>query len=462
MKPNKILIVDDEPKQRDILSYILTREGYDVFIAPNAEDGYGIIKKEDIDVVITDLLLPGESGLEFMEKAIKEFPEVTFLIITGHGTIDSAVSAIKKGAFDYIQKPLSKEKIILLLNKALERTSLLKERKILYKKLDSRDGFGDFIGEHPLFKKVLSAIYKVANVDTNVLITGESGTGKDVAAQYIHNFSIRKNKPFIPVNCAAIPESLIESELFGHEKGAFTGALAKRKGLFESASGGTIFLDEISEAPLSVQAKLLRVLQNKEILPLGSSFPVKVDVRIIAATNKNLEELVKKGDFRQDLFYRLNVFNIRMPSLKERESDIPLLLNHFMQKYRYLTKSGDKYFNKDAIKLILDYDWPGNIRELESFVQKAILMSDAEEITGEDVANILNISLVNNDAERLIDTLYEHGKESIKGLSEVERELILKALNETDWNITRAAKKLGITFRTLQYRMGKYNIRRED
>lgn len=455
----KILIVDDEPRQREILSYILEKEGYTVFLAPNSEAGYSILKSEDIDVVITDLLLPGETGLEFMERGLKEFSEVTFLIITGHGTIDSAVSALKKGAFDYIQKPLSKENILITLSKALERTSLLKERKLLYRKLDSVSGFEDFIGEHPSFKKVLNAISRIAKVDTNVLITGQSGTGKDMAAMYIHRFSNRKDKPFIPVNCAAIPESLIESELFGYEKGAFTGAVSRRKGLFESAMDGTIFLDEISEIPLSMQVKLLRVIQNKEIMPLGSNIPIKVDVRIIAATNRNLEEQVKKGEFREDLFYRLNVFNINMPSLKERESDIPLLVNHFLHKYSNLYLPGEKFFSKNAIKVMLDYNWPGNIRELESFVQRVILMSDNEEINEYDVYGILNIE--NQANSSFTGSTNITGVEGSKSLDEVEKEMIINALKETGGNITKAAKKLGITFRTLQYRIGKYHIKRD-
>ncbi|MCA1980278.1 MAG: sigma-54 dependent transcriptional regulator [Calditerrivibrio sp.] len=453
---SKILVVDDEPKQREILNYILEKEGYHVFLAPNSEAGYSILNNEDIDVVITDLLLPGENGLEFMERGLNKFPEVTFLIITGHGTIDSAVSAIKKGAFDYIQKPLSKDNVLITLSKAVERTALLKERGLLYKKLDSVDGFESFIGEHPSFKKVLNSISRIAKVDTNVLITGQSGTGKDLAAMYIHKFSDRRNKPFIPVNCAAIPESLMESELFGYEKGAFTGATHRRKGLFESATEGTVFLDEISEIPLSMQVKLLRVIQNKEILPLGSNnIPIKIDVRIIAATNRNLEEQVRKGEFREDLFYRLNVFNINMPSLKERESDVPLLVNHFLHKYRNLYSPGEKFFSKDAIKVMLDYNWPGNIRELESFVQRVILMSDNEEINDSDVFSILNIE--NRSKSDIFEKFEITGN---KSLDEIEKELIINTLKETGGNITKAAKKLGITFRTLQYRIGKYQIKR--
>lgn len=455
MNENKILIIDDEPKQREILSYILSKEGYTVFTASDAEMALEMLN-EEIDLVITDLLLPRKSGMDFLEEALKKYPDITVIIITGHGTIDSAVSSIKKGAFDYIQKPLSKETVLLTVKKGIERTLLLKERKFLYSQLKNKDQFSDFLGEHPLFKQVLNAIIKIAPVDTNVLITGESGTGKDIAAQYIHKLSDRRDKPFIPVNCAALPETLIESELFGYEKGAFTGAVGKKKGIFESAAGGTIFLDEISEISPMVQAKLLRLIQNKEILPLGSNTPVKIDVRIVAATNKNLEELVRRGDFRQDLFYRLNVFTIRMPSLRERSSDIPLLANHFLIKYRYLAKNREKYFGKNAIKLMLDYPWYGNVRELESFIQKVIIMSDGDEITDRDVREFLGFESTNIAMNNGYSEITKDGK----SLEEIEKELIENALKETGGNITKAAKKLGLTFRTLQYRIAKYGIKR--
>ncbi|ADR18172.1 sigma-54-dependent transcriptional regulator [Calditerrivibrio nitroreducens] len=455
MSEHKILIVDDEPKQREILSYILTKEGYTVFTAADAETALDLMN-EELDMVITDLLLPGKNGIDFLEEALKRFPDMTIVIITGHGTIDTAVTSIKKGAFDYIQKPLNKETVLLTVKKGLERTGLLKERKLLYSQLKHKEAFGDFVGEHPLFKQAIGAIVKIADVDTNVLITGESGTGKDIAAQYIHKLSNRKDKPFIPVNCAAIPETLIESELFGFEKGAFTGAVARKKGIFESASGGTIFLDEISEISPMVQAKLLRLIQNKEILPLGSSSPIKIDVRIVAATNKNLEEEVRLGNFRQDLFYRLNVFTIRMPSLRERISDIPLLANHFLQKYKYLSKGEEKYFSKNAIKIMLDYPWYGNVRELESFIQKVIIMSDGVEISEDEVKQFLNYDNTH------INSTPKSGKvnNENKSLEDIEKELIENALRETGGNITKAAKKLGLTFRTLQYRIGKYGIKK--
>ncbi|MCX8083810.1 MAG: sigma-54 dependent transcriptional regulator [Calditerrivibrio sp.] len=447
---NRILIVDDEPKQREILTYILSREGFNVFSAADVDSGLKILDTEDIDLVVTDLLLPERSGVDLLDEITAKYPETTVIIITGHGTVDSAVACMKKGAFDYIQKPLSKENVLLTIKKGLERTALLKERKYLYSQLKSKEQFADFVGEHPLFKQVLNAILKIAPLDANVLITGESGTGKDIAAQYIHRLSSRKDKPFVPVNCAAIPESLIESELFGYERGAFTGAVGKKKGIFEAAEGGTIFLDEVSEISTMVQAKLLRLIQNKEILPLGSNNPIKIDVRIIAATNKNLEEEVRKGNFRQDLFYRLNVFNIKMPSLRERISDIPLLVNHFLHKFKYLSNNYEKFFSKNAIKTLLDYPWYGNIRELESFIQKVIIMSEGQEINEKEVKELLQME---NGVEPTKDAI-----DMGKSLEQIEKELIENALKESGGNITKAAKRLGLSFRTLQYRIGKYGI----
>ncbi len=375
-----ILVVDDHKKQRDILKLIIDKEGYKVTTAHSGEEALKIFKESDFDVVVTDLKLPKMDGISLMEEILDISPDTSIIIITGHGTIDSAVSAIKRGAFDYITKPLEKHQLISLLHKATERASLLKERKFLFSKLSSNEALDGIIGEHPSFKEALRMVFKIAPFDATVLIAGESGTGKEVIAKLIHNISARKNKPFIPINCAAIPENLIESELFGYERGAFTGALAKKSGLFQAADGGTIFLDEISEMPLPTQAKLLRFLQNKEILPVGSTQPMKIDVRIVAASNKNLEEEIKKGSFRSDLYFRLNIFYLKLPALRERASDIPLLANYFLEKYKYLAGGAKKYLSKEVLKIFLDYPFEGNIRELESIIQKALIHSEGEEI----------------------------------------------------------------------------------
>lgn len=452
---SKILVVDDEKKQRDILKIILEKEGYEVICAPSAEEGLKIYKNNDFDAIITDLKLPQMDGIKFMEEIFMISPDTSIIIITGHGTIDSAVSAIKRGAFDYITKPIEKEQLLSILKKAVERASLLKERKFLTSKLSSREDFEGIIGEHPSFKNVIKTVIKIANFDSTVLINGESGTGKELIAKLIHKISSRKDKPFIPINCAAIPENLIESELFGYERGAFTGAVTKKNGIFQAADGGTIFLDEISEMPLTTQAKLLRFLQNKEILPVGSSKPFKVDVRIVTATNKNLEEEIKNGRFRADLYYRLNIFYLKIPALRERISDIPLLVNHFLDKYKYLANGSIKYFNKEALKILLDYPFSGNIRELESIIQKAIINSETEEIKKEDLLPYLS------DYKLYLDKSSIEVEQKNLSLEEIEKNLILKAMEESRWKMSKACKILGITYRTLQYRLEKYGLKEE-
>ncbi|GAB4442059.1 MAG: sigma-54 dependent transcriptional regulator [bacterium] len=449
---NKILIVDDEKKQRDILDYILKKEGYKTETASSAEEALKIVNSTEIDVVLSDLRLPKRDGLSLMKEVLSLFPDISFIIITGHGSIDSAVSAIKQGAFDYITKPLDRENVITVVKKAFERSSLLKERSFLVSKLNSKESLQGLIGEHPLFKDVIKTVFKVAPFDATVLITGESGTGKELIAKAIHNISPRREMPFLAINCAAIPENLIESELFGFSAGAFTGATTKKRGLFEAANGGTIFLDEVGELPQNTQAKILRVLQDKEILPIGSTKTVKVDVRIIAATNVNLEKKIKDGTFRADLYYRLNIFSIKLPPLRERSSDIPLLMNHFLEKYKYLAGGKVKFFDAESIKLFIDYPWYGNIRELESVVQKAILYSENEIIKKSDVLPLLT------DFEGRENPLQDVLNKD-KSLDEIEKDLIIRAMEESGWKMSKACKVLGITYRTLQYRLGKYGIK---
>lgn len=453
---NNILIVDDEKRQREILEYILKKEGYNTYSAPSAEEALKIINSTEIYVVLSDLRLPKNDGFWLLKETLSFDPNISFIIITGHGSIDSAVSAIKMGAFDYITKPLTRENVISVVKKAFERTSLLKERNYLVSKLKSQQYLQGLIGEHPLFKEVIKTILKVAAFDATVLITGESGTGKELIARAIHNISPRKEKPFLAINCAAIPEQLMESELFGYCPGAFTGATTRKKGLFEAAEGGTVFLDEIGELSPTLQAKILRILQDKEILPLGSTKMVKVDVRIIAATNVNLEKKIREGTFRADLYYRLNVFSIKVPPLRERTSDIPLLINYFLEKYKYLSGGKTKIFDKDAIKVMLDYPWYGNIRELESVIQRAILYSEGEIIKKPDILPLLG----EFEAEELTDnnsiaTLLNREK----SLEEIEKDLIITAMEKAGWRISKACKALGITYRTLQYRLNKYGIK---
>lgn len=454
---NNILIVDDEKKQRDILDYILKKEGFKTLSAGTAEEALKIFSENEVDVVLTDLRLPKIDGMGLLAEILSISPDTSVIIITGHGSIDSAVTAIKKGAFDYITKPLQRENVITTVKKAFERSGLLKDRNYLLTKLKSKDAIAGLVGEHPLFKNVIKMIFKVAPFDATVLITGESGTGKELVAKAIHDVSGRKDYPFIAINCAAIPENLIESELFGYVQGAFTGANNKKKGLFEAADGGTIFLDEIAELPKATQAKILRVLQDKEILPLGALKGVKVDTRIIAATNVNLEQRIKDGSFRTDLFYRLNVFSIKLPALRERSSDIPILMNYFLEKYKFLTGGKVKYFNAETIKLFIDNPWHGNVRELETMVQKAIIYSEGDEIKKEDILPLL----LNQSYDHKNTPNINHATFKQKSLEEIEKDAIIQAMKESDWKMSKACKILGITYRTLQYRLGKYGIKAE-
>jgi len=458
---SKILIVDDEKKQRELISYILQKESFETITKASAEEAIKEIENNEIDVVITDLKLPGKDGIELLKEIVSISPETSVVIITGHGSINSAVRAIKEGAFDYITKPLKKEQVILTTKKALERTLLLKERKFLFNRISSNEALESMIGEHPLFKNVIKMILKIAPFDATALIIGESGTGKEMVAKAIHNISPRKNYPFIPINCAAIPENLIESELFGYLPGAFTGASTRKKGIFEAAQGGTIFLDEISEIPLQIQVKLLRFLQSREIYPIGSTTPIHVDVRIIAASNVELEERIKNGLFRADLYYRLNIFSIKLPPLRERSSDIPILANYFLEKYKYLAHGKNKYLSSGAIKKLLDYHWPGNIRELEAVIQKSIILSENDQIEEDIISNIINIDkhTQKNTIQQNIPSTLANEK---KSLDDIEKDLIIEAMNKTGWNISKASKLLGITYRTLQYRLGKYGIKKPE
>lgn len=461
---SSILVVDDEKNQRDILTHILGKEGFDVLSAPSAEEAVEMLRKHEVDVVLADLMLPKTDGLGLLKETLELSPDTSVIIITGHGSIDTAVTAIKRGAFDYLTKPLRKEQIVATVRKALERTALVKDRSYYVERLHGHEGLDGIIGEHPAFKNVLKMLFKISPIDATVLLTGESGTGKEVLARAIHNLSPRKDKPFIPVNCAAIPETLIESELFGYTAGAFTGATSKKKGLFEAASGGTIFLDEVSEIPLAMQVKLLRTLQSKEILPIGSTQPVTIDVRIVAATNRPVENEVRDGRFRADLYYRLNIFSILIPPLRDRPSDIPLLVNYFLERYAHLTGGRPRYFNAEALKLFLDAPWYGNVRELEAVVQKAIIYADHDEIGPDVVLPLIGeTGRVHLASPRETPAPLPAPQTPASGqpqhLEEVEKAMIVEALDKCAGNITKASKLLGITFRTLQYRMGKYGIR---
>lgn len=448
-----ILIVDDEKGQREILTTILQKEGYSTAAVPGGREALEQLRVSEYDLVLTDLKMLGMSGMELLEQVLSETPQQCVIMMTAHGTVDSAVEAMKKGAFDYLEKPLDKESLLMTLRRAFEHLHLLQENRLLHKKLDETKSIPDMIGTHPKLTEVVRIINKIAPTSSTVLVYGESGTGKELVARAIHDNSPRKGKHFFAINCAAIPESLMESELFGHEKGSFTGADSREIGLFEAAEGGTVFLDEIGEMNIATQSKLLRAIQEKEIRRVGGKINIPVDVRIISATNKELEAEIKKGGFREDLFYRLNVIRINLPPLRERGSDIAILADFFIKKYSKATGIPIKGISKPALKILLNFSWPGNVRQLESVIERCVLMADSEYIQPEDLP-VEVYEMAGKAAEKLPFD-FPPGGISIEDL---ERGLIIKAMERADWVISKAAPLLGMSYKTLQYRLDKFGI----
>jgi two-component system, NtrC family, response regulator PilR len=451
-----ILIVDDEKGQRDILSAILSKEGYRVLAVPGGREALEELEKAEFDLLLTDLKMQGMSGMELMERVLSDNSEQCVIMMTAHGTIDSAKTAIKMGAFDYLEKPLERDDLILTLQRAFEKINLLKENRVLHKRLAETKTLPNMIGEHPKMLEVVRMINKISTTSTTVLIYGESGTGKELVARAIHERSRRKDKPFFAINCAAIPDTLIESELFGHEKGSFTGAGSREIGIFEAAEGGTVFLDEIGEMNVAMQAKLLRTIQEKEIRRVGGKLNIPVDVRIISATNKDLEQETKRGGFREDLFYRLNVIRITLPPLRERGNDIVTLANFFLKKYSASCGIPLKGISKPALKILLDYSWPGNVRQLESVIERGVLMAETDYIQPEDLP-----AEVHHEAAHVGSLPFDFPPQGIN-MDEVERDLIIKAMQRADWVISKAAPLLGMSYKTLQYRLEKFGIERPD
>jgi two-component system, NtrC family, response regulator PilR len=447
-----ILIVDDEKGQRDILSAILSKEGYRILAVPGAREALQELESGEFDLLLTDLKMQGMSGMELMERVLSENPKQCVVMMTAHGTLDTVKTAIKMGAFDYLEKPLERDDLILTLKRTFEHIMLLKENRVLHKKLAETKALPNMIGEHPKMMEVVKMINKIAPTSTTVLIYGESGTGKELVARAIHDGSPRKEKAFFAINCAAIPDSLMESELFGHEKGSFTGAGTREIGLFEAAEGGTVFLDEIGEMNIAMQAKLLRAIQEKEIRRVGGKLNIPVDVRIISATNKDLEQETKKGAFREDLFYRLNVIRITLPPLRERGNDIVTLASFFLKKYSASCGIPLKGIAKPAMKILLEYGWPGNVRQLESVIERGVLMAESDYIQPEDLP-----AEVHHDASLAGSLPFEFPAEGIS-IDGLERDLIIKAMQRTDWVISKAAPLLGMSYKTLQYRLEKFGI----
>jgi two-component system, NtrC family, response regulator HydG len=439
-----ILIVDDETVVRDSLGSWFEEEGYRVETATTARDALLKLPVQRWDVALLDIKMPGMDGLELQRKIREVDPEILIIIMTGYASVETAVQALKDGAYDYITKPFDPDDLAHLVRKALEHRRTKEENIRLRESLETSQSV-ELVGKSPAMLKVEEMIRTVAATDTTVLIRGESGTGKEMVAQAIHNLSMRRYMPMVVIHCGALTETLLESELFGHEKGAFTGALYRKKGKFEVAEGGTVFLDEISDISLRTQTDLLRVLQEREITRVGGTQTIKVDFRAIAATNRDLETLVKEGTFRPDLYYRLNVFGIELPSLRERQEDVPLLANHFLQKYARAMNKRFTSISRGALDKLMDYQWPGNVRELENAIERALVVGREPEIQSAD----LPLSLQGGAA-----------LPAGPSLDDVERAHILKTLEGCDWNQTRAAKVLDIDRVTLYNKIKKYGFKK--
>jgi len=452
IKALDILIVEDEAPQREILAGFLRKKGYRVKEAPDGEKAIKIISSENVDLMLVDLKMPKMDGIEVLKEAKKINPDLDAIVITAYGSVESAVNAMKLGAIDYITKPIDLEELLILLERVSRQRDLIRENELLKEQLEEKKVFpGQIIYKSQKMAELINLCGRVANSKATVLLQGESGTGKELFARLIHNLSPRSKKPMVVVNCGALQETLIESELFGHEKGAFTGAIQRRIGRCEHADGGTLFLDEVGELPLSLQVKLLRFIQEGEFQRLGGNQVLKADVRIIAATNRDLSKEVEKGKFREDLYFRLNVIAITIPPLRERKEDIPLLLAHFLTLFSKENYKSIKGYTKEAFSMLLRYDYPGNVRELENIVERAVVISKGDYITTDD----LPFTLGEHETKSL-------SKENINlknKLEALERDLILQALEEAKGNQSKAANKLGISERMLRYKLKRLGIK---
>ncbi len=438
-----ILIVDDEFSIRDSL-YNWFRKEYDVYAAESAEKALSILEDTRINVALVDIKMPGMDGLQLQERINKKNPETAVIIITAYATAETAVKALKNGAFDYVTKPIDPDEISHLVNRALEQQRLKRENTQLRETIDEMVSVDDIVGESPALRKVLELVQHVAQTDATVLVQGESGTGKELIARAVHANSKRRYMPIVPVNCGAIPETLLSSELFGHEKGAFTGAEQRRRGKLELANGGTLFLDEIGAISMKMQVELLRAIETKEFTRVGGSEPVQVDFRVICATNENLEEAIEQGRFREDFYYRINVFTIEAPPLRARRSDIPLLAEHFVRRLAQQMDKRITQISPEAMALLKDYDWPGNVRELSNAIERAMVVGRPPAIQAED----LPLRSARGPARRLGESL-----------EQVERQHIADVLQRTDWNITQAAKVLEIDRVTVYNKIKKYGLK---
>ncbi|MGA7721375.1 MAG: sigma-54 dependent transcriptional regulator [Ignavibacteriaceae bacterium] len=449
--PERILVVDDEDIIRESLAFVLRKEGYTVHEAENGLAAYNKLVEESFDLVITDLEMPQMKGIELLEEIKKLNIQTSVVIITAFGSLDTAISALRNGASDYLLKPVEFDELIIKIKRLFEIKNLLMENRLLRKEVQRNYDFENIIGKSTAIKKVYEMIQTVAETDTTVLITGKSGTGKELVAKALHYSSRRKNKPLVSVNCGTITENLIESELFGHKKGSFTGAIADKEGYVKAADGGTLFLDEISELPLQLQVKLLRVLQEKEYTPVGSTASIQVNVRFIASTNRDLKEEVNAGRFREDLYYRLNIVEINLPSLKEREEDITLLADHFLNKYRREMNKNIKGIDPEAMRAIIAYEWKGEIRELENTLERAVIFCKDEFITLKDLPQVFNSKTAATDFSKMGSL-----EESVR---KFEKDYIYKALENNNFDKEKTADLLKVGLSTLYRKLKELDIK---
>ncbi len=453
----KVLVVDDELSMREFLEIMLTKEGYQVHTAADGKKAITLAEKELFDLAIIDIRMPKMDGIETLARLQEISPDMVALMITAYASTDSAIQAMKQGAYDYITKPFKIEEIKMTIQKALEKKSLEAENTLLRQAVEGRYRWGNIIGKSEKMRAIFELVKKVSPTKTNVLLSAESGTGKELVAKAIHYNSPRSKKPFVVLNCGAIPENLLESELFGYMKGAFTGAISNKKGLFETAEGGTIFLDEIGELPLPMQVKLLRVIQDREFTRVGGTEPIRVDVRIISATNKDIEEAVRKGEFREDLFYRLNVIQLRLPNLRERKDDVPLLAQHFLGFFADELGKDIRQISPEGMRLLMNYDYPGNVRELQNMIERAVALESSHVLTAQNLSSYISEQRDLTRNEINLD-IPQEGIDLEQVVENLEKTLILKALEKTKGVKKKAAQLLHINFRSMRYRLEKYRI----
>jgi two-component system response regulator PilR (NtrC family) len=455
---SRILVVDDEDSIREFLDIMLRKEGYEVTCVEDGQKAIDILKKKTFDMVISDMQMPHVTGLELLKHVRENYPDLLFMIITAFGTTETAVEAMKSGAYDYITKPFKIDEVRINLANALTSKNLEIENRGLKKELKKEYSFQSLVGNSESMHRIYELVKRVAQSPTNVLVGGESGTGKEMIAKAIHYNGPLKDKPFVTVNCAAIPETLMESEMFGHKKGSFTGAIADKVGLFETADGGSLFLDEVGDLPLSIQVKLLRALQERVIRRVGATDDRRIDVRIIAATNRNLEDMVKQGTFREDLYYRLNVIAITSPPLRDRKDDVPLLAKHFLKKYSERFAKPVSGISDEAMAMLMKYDYPGNVRELENIIERTVALEGGATILPESLPPFVNTPTGRKLASSHEIEISDEGVDLEKIIGQIEKELLIKAIHKANGVKKKAAKILGITFRSMRYRVDKYGL----